>query len=64
MKLINIKHFLLVFSLLITIAENMVPHYNKILVSAGIDVFSIVPKNSLEEYFLSLTEKDSNVHNH
>ncbi len=51
-------------SLLITIAENMVPHYNKILVSAGIDVFSIVPKNSLEEYFLSLTEKDSNVHNH
>lgn len=50
-------------SLLLEIDKGAVPFYNKLLVDAGIDVFSIVHKNSLEEYFLSLTEKEEDVKN-
>jgi len=50
-------------TLKLSVAENEIPELNKILVDAGRQVFSIVPKNSLEEYFLDLTEKDGNVHN-
>lgn len=42
--------------------EKNIPELNKLLVQNGIEIYSIIPKNSLEDFFLSITEKDSNVH--
>ena len=44
-------------NIVLSLNEAEVPIVNKIFVDSGIDVHSIIPSRSLEEYFLSLTEK-------
>jgi hypothetical protein len=39
-----------------TLAKNSSAAINRILVEAGIEVHALVPRRSLEEYFLSITE--------
>jgi len=40
--------------------NDMAPEINKILVSNNIDVSAIIPKRTLEEYFLSVTDNNKN----
>ncbi len=40
--------------------NDIVPHINRVFVESGIDVSAIIPKRSLEEYFLSVTDNNKN----
>ncbi|NUN07652.1 MAG: ABC transporter ATP-binding protein [Ignavibacteriaceae bacterium] len=44
--------------ILFSAGKEAIPQINKLLVEKGINVYSLVPVRSLEEYFLQLTEKE------
>lgn len=44
--------------IIMNISRNDIPVLNKILVENGIDVFSLEPVKSLEEYFINITKND------
>lgn len=44
--------------MILTIEKDEIPIINKMLTETGINVYSLIPMRSLEEYFLNLTEKN------
>lgn len=48
-------------TILLKMDKNSIPELNKYLVQAGVNVLSIQPKHSLENYFLSLTSSNRHV---